>query len=345
VQPPKRLSSLAHLDSGAWRELTEDELNGVAAGELGPAPGIAGAAAVAAGPGTLATKAGPSAEPQPESVGQRLATRVEKGGVLLRRGRTQIEPSVSYSHISKNRVGLSGFSIFDVIFIGEISAEEVDRDLITSSLNVRHGLTNNLQVEAELPMQVQWEETIGGPVEDRVGSQDRYQGINDMSGSLYYQFKRENQRWPGMIANLRVKAPTGEAPRFGSGGWAVKSGLTFIKTSDPAVLFSNLAYTNTLPGDVNGTDVNSGNSFEYNLGMAYALNYNLSVNTCFEQIFVGEALSNGRKVIGSRLSVANLKAGLTYAITKNFSVDFSVGTGLTEDSPDLSATISFPYTF
>ena len=88
-----------------------------------------------------------------ESMAQRLTPRVEKGGVLLRRGHTQIEPTLSYSHISKNRVGLSGFSVFDVIFVGEIRAEEIKRDLVTSSLNIRHGVTDNFQVDLELPGQ------------------------------------------------------------------------------------------------------------------------------------------------------------------------------------------------
>jgi len=337
-------SPIPQLGPG-WRELTEEELGMVVAGELAPAAGMAGIAAAGPGP-TPAAPTLPNPEPPAaESTAQQLAPRVEKGGVLLRKGRTQIEPTVSYSHLSKNRVGLSGFSIFDVIFIGEIQAEEVDRDLVTSSLNVRHGLTDTLQVEVELPAQFQREETLSGPIEDRIGDVSHHAGANDISAAMYYQFKRETQNAPAMIAHARVKMPTGDAPRFGSGVWGLKTGLLFVKSSDPVVLFSNLGYTHTFSGDINGVDVNPGNSFEYNLGMAYALNYNLAANASFEQVFVGESTSRDRPVLGSRLIVANLKAGLTYALTKNFSVDFSVGTGLTEDSPDFTATLSFPYTF
>lgn len=345
VEPePVRLARASvQRELAAWPELTEDELDHVVAGELGPAPGLAAAAAT--GPGATPPPVETQSSTSPESAPQRLAPRVEKGGVLLRKGRTQVEPTISYSHLSKNRVGLSGFSIFDVIFIGEIQAEEVDRDLLTGSVNIRHGVTNNLQVEAELPAQLQREETLSGSIDARDQNVTRYHGVNDMNAGIFYQFRREDQRFPAMIGHMRVKAPTGKAPRFGSGVWGVKSGLLFVKTSDPVALFTNLGYTHTFSGKINRVEVNPGDAFEYNVGMAYALNYNLSANASFEQIFVGEATQNGVSVPGSRLVVANLKGGLTYAITKNFSVDFSVGTGLTEDSPDVTATVSFPYTF
>ena len=335
-----RLAQVSRQERGL-QELSEDELNTVVAGELGPAPGMA--AAVASGP--TATLPVEAISRETETQAQRLAPRVEKGGVLLRKGRTQVEPTISYSHISKNRIGLSGLSIYDVIFIGEIRAEEVERDLFTSSVNIRHGVTNKVQVDVELPAQLQREDTFGGPIEERSQSTSYYRGLNDISTGVFYQFMNESSRRPGMIAHARVKAPLGEAPRFGSGVWAVKTGLVMVKSSDPVALFSNMAYTYTFPGQVNRVDINPGNSFEYNVGLAYALNYHLAANASFEQIFVTPALQNGAAIAGSRLVLANFKAGLTYAITKNFSVDASVGTGLTEDSPDVTVSISFPYTF
>ena len=71
----------------------------------------------------------------------------------------------------------------------------------------------------------------------------------------------------------------------------------------------------------------------------------LSQGERFIASFVNESTADGVRVPGSRLVVANLKTGLTYALTKNLSFDFSIGTGLTEDSPDLTVTASFPYTF
>jgi len=91
--------------------------------------------------------------------------------------------------------------------------------------------------------------------------------------------------------------------------------------------------------------VDPGDAFEYSAGLAYALNYNLALSGSFEQIFIGESKSRGVTVKGSRLVISSLKAGINYALTKNLTLDFSVGAGLTEDSPDVTVTFSLPYTF
>jgi hypothetical protein len=323
--------------------MTDRELETVFAGAGIPTPGAVPPAAhepiaTQAGNGSVA----PQDEPPP-----RLTPRVEKGGVLLPKGKLQIEPTFSYSHTSNNRVGLSGFSVIDVIFIGEIRAEEIDRDLFTASLSARYGLTNNLQVEGEIPMQYQREEQFSGPIEERRHSLTTGHGFNDMSAGLFYQFMHEGARNPSMIAHMKLKAPTGKTPGFGSGAWGVKTGLLMVRSTDPVVLFSNMAYTMNLPTDIKGVKVNPGNAFEYSVGAAYALNYNLALNASLEQIFIGETTSGSGNsgVAGSRLIVANLKAGMTYALSRKLSMDFSVGAGLTEDSPDFSVSLSFPYTF
>ncbi len=335
-----RVARAAHRGRGL-RELSEGELDQVVAGVLAPAPGLL----VAAG-GPAATLPGGTAVEQTETIpSQTLTPRVERGGVLLRRGRTQVEPTFSYSHLSKNRVGLSGFSVFDVIFIGEISAEEIDRDLFTTSLNIRHGVTDNLQVDVEVPAQYQREETLSGPVDARVESASHDFGLNDIRTGFFYQFARERLWLPGLIAHLQAKIPTGDPPRLGSGVWGVKSGLLMVKSSDPVVLFSNLAYTVNFPGDVNGVDTDPGDSVELSAGIAYALNYNVALNAGFEQIFIGALERRGANVVGSRLVVSNLKTGLTIALTKKVSMDVSVSAGLTEDAPDLIVSVSFPFTF
>jgi hypothetical protein len=280
-----------------------------------------------------------------DEAASRPVRKVEKGGVLLRKGRTQVEPTLSYTHVSNNRVGMSGFSLFDVIFIGEIRSDEIDRDIVTSTLDIRHGITDRLQGEVSLPMQMQREEVEAGPIDERSRSVKSRRGFADISGGLSYQLVREHGTMPAMITHMKVKAPTGEAPHMGSGGWAIKSGLTMLKTSDPVMLFTNIGYNFTMQSDLNGATINPGNAIELGAGMAYALNYNLVFNGGIEQSFIGETMVNGVPAVGSRLVVANLKAGLTYALSKNLSVDLSLATGLTEDSPDMTVSVSFPYTF
>lgn len=323
--------------------LSDDQLESYVAGALGPALASSPAASMSIPASGFVQPVIPPTKS--EEMTRRLAPRVEKGGVLLPKGRTQIEPSFSYSHISKNRVGLVGTSIFDVIFIGEIRSEEIERDVITNSFSVRHGLMENLQVEANFPVQYQREAVLSGPVDEREESVSSSVGFNDINVGIHRQIFYETNRMPNVIAHTRVKIPTGDSPQFGSGVWGTKVGLTFVKTSDPVVLFSNFAYGVNYSGEVNGVDINPGNTFQYSAGIAYALNYNIGLNAGFEQIFVSPSVANGTEVVGSRLVVANLKTGVTIAFSKKVTMDLSVGAGLTEDSPDLSVVISFPFTF
>ncbi len=331
---------VARADSAALQDaqpLSEKELDSLYAGAGIPGPGLSSAAASPVAPA--------SGSGQAEQAVSHIMSRVEKGGVLLPKGKLQVEPSFSYTHFSNNRVNLSGFSLFDVIFVGEIESNEVDRDILTSSLDMRYGLGRNLQAEVSIPSQYQRQETLSGPVNERKQATSSDAGMNDISGGFSYQFMHEHGSWPNMIAQMKLKAPTGQDPKFGSGVWGLKGGLVMMKSSDPVVLFSSMAYSLNFPGQINGIDVNPGNSIELSAGLAYALNYNLAWNTSIEQVFVGESTSNNSRVAGSRLVIANLKTGLTYALTKQLSLDFSVGAGLTEDSPDLSVTVSLPYTF
>jgi hypothetical protein len=294
-----------------YAQLTDDELAQTVAGAGVPPPG----------PVALTGPAPEGSEPE-QTAATRLVPRLEKGGILLPKGKMQIEPSISYSHVSNNRVALSGFSVFDVVFIGQIRSDDVDRDIITPSLGVRYGLGHNLQAELELPTQYRREETISGPVDDRVSESSVESGFGDTSVGLFYQFAHEQGIRPSMIALMKVKMPTGTSP-IGSDAWGVKSGLVMVKNSDPVVLFSNVGYTINLPSDASGFEINQGDSFEYSAGLAYALNYHLALNGSFEQIFVGETTTSGGSIAGSRLIVANFKTGLTYAFTKNFSMDLS----------------------
>ncbi len=339
--PPMRLAKASSTPHPQDNEvMSEDELDAIFAGAGIASPGpTAAAAAAAARPNELTRSS------EIEGVATHLIPRVEKGGVLLPKGRLQVEPTISYSHVSSNRVGLSGFSVFDVIFIGEIRSDKINRDIVTSSLNTRYGVTNNLEAELDIPTQFQHEETLSGPIDNRQQSIKNRSGFTDLSGALFYQFAHEHGAIPNLIANIKVKAPTGEAPSLGSGSWGLKGGLTMVKTSDPVALFTNMGYSLNFPGSVRGMSVDPGDSFEYSAGLAYALNYNLAINGGFEQIFIGESKSNGVSVKGSRLVISNLKAGINYALTKNLTLDFSVGAGLTEDSPDVTVTFSLPYTF
>ncbi|MBX6424297.1 hypothetical protein K3767_11975, partial [Thermosulfurimonas sp. F29] len=75
----------------------------------------------------------------------------EKGGVLLPRGVLVVEPGFQYSHTSRARIAISGFTILEAIAIGQITTEVTKKDVFTTFLNLRYGLAHGWQVDCKIP--------------------------------------------------------------------------------------------------------------------------------------------------------------------------------------------------
>lgn len=276
---------------------------------------------------------------------------IEKGGILLKKGQFQIEPSILYSHFSKNRIVISGFSIFEAILIGRIYAEDAERDTILTSLTTRYGLLNNTELELRIPLRYRRDEVIV-IADNRETTNDRF-GIGDIEAAIYHQVLYEQGRVPDVVLNLQAKSRTGEDPYglatdevpLGTGHWGVKGGLTVSKTNDPVIIFGTLGYFWNIERDVAGENWDPGNTVEYGIGLAYALNPQISLNTRIEHRLTGKTERDGEEFARSQLNVATLYSGFTYAISENLAFDLTVGAGLTEDSPDFVLQLRMPYTF
>ena len=275
-------------------------------------------------------------------------TLVERGGMLLPQGKLQIEPSFTAAHFSSNRINIEGFSILPVLVIGEISTEEVKRDILIPALAARYGLLNNLQVDVSVPYRYEYD-----TVNDNLGmeSVDNIHGIGDISGSVSRQLVWEEGWRPDLLASVSVKSDTGESPYnrdigLGTGHWAVKGAIIAAKSSDPAVIFGNINYTWNIERDIAdyGT-MDPGDTIGYGVGAAIALSYQTAINFQWEQNITTKMKQGGREVNGSFLNSATVKTGFTWSISEHVSVDFSTSVGLTTDSPDYTVMIKIPYTF
>jgi opacity protein-like surface antigen len=204
--------------------------------------------------------------------------------------------------------------------------------------------------------------------------------IGDVSAGISYKLVQENIDWPDIVGSVRVKAPTGKEPYgikvrqqpdnnnlsvpdelpTGNGLWGVTAGMSFVKTLDPAVVFANLGYTyyfdrhfEDISSDPNshvGGSIKLGNSWQLGAGVAFALNDRLSIGLSFAQQLAERSKTkvdggswNGVK--GSQANAANINLGLTYAMSRHFSIIPTVAFGLSADSPNYSFSVKFPYTF
>jgi hypothetical protein len=275
-------------------------------------------------------------------------TLVEKGGMLIPRGKLQIEPSFTFAHFSSNRINIQGFSILPVLIIGDISTEAVKRDIFIQNLSLKYGIYHNLQGDLKVPHRYEFDR-----ITDNVGAESTrsYSGLGDVEFGLSRQIAYENGMIPDTIFSLSTKSNSGKSTYnrqigLGTGHWAVRGSLVAAKSSDPTVVFGSLNYTWNIKRKIaNYGEVDPGDSIGYSLGTAIALSYQTAINFGYEQSVTFKMKRNKMPVNGSFLNSASLKYGFTWSISDKSSVDFSVSTGLTTDAPDYVVEVRFPYAF
>ncbi|WP_163576376.1 transporter, partial [Halomonas faecis] len=205
-------------------------------------------------------------------------------------------------------------------------------------------------------------------------------GLGDVTANMYYRLFREGETRPDVVWNFGVTAPTGKDPYgistrivdtdnsgdnltvpnelpTGDGVWSVSTGLSFLKTVDPAIIFANIGYTHNIEESFDNIssgqqtvsgDVDLGDSVRFGFGTAFALNerFSLSMSLSYQHAFETEISTEGgpkRTVVGSSANAASVNFGATYGLTDSTSIVTSVGVGLTDDAPDFTLNFRMPF--
>ena len=147
---------------------------------------------------------------------------------------------------------------------------------------------------------------------------------------------------------LPLQLPTG------SGFYSLQPGVTWLYPSDPVVFFGNLSYlhnfarhnvsrTVLLGGKEPLGTVRVGDIADVSIGMGLALNDKASISIGYDQSFVGITKQNGKTVPGSAKSVlGTLLIGGSYRFNDKRSMNFTLGVGVTRDTPDATVTVRVP---
>jgi len=310
-------------------------------------------------------------ERREEKKATRAATTVEKGGALLPSWRFVIEPFFEYDHISGQNVSISGWTVFEAILIGQIAIQKLKRDIFIPGVTFRLGLKDaelNMKVPYFIRSDQMMKPAEGDPskiIEKDISDSD----IGDLEFYFYYHLLKEG-RWrswvPDTILRVGLKAPTGKDPYHlkrdtipgfgtiatefptGTGHWGTSVGVTFIKSVDPAVLFLNLAYYYNFErgvgrvGDIYFGDIKLGNSFEYSLGLIFALQERLSLNFALNQRLTGKTEQDGVRLADTQINSISFNIGATYMVSPRLTFDFVVGLGLSQDAPDVTVLLRMP---
>lgn len=301
------------------------------------------------------------------------------------RSRFGAELALGYSHFGDARINLDGFLALDAIFLGTISIDEVDADILTSDLTMRYGAADNLFFDASVPFLFRTSNFrsggAGGAANELVEARVSDGGLGDVSLGASFQLLSETARRPNVVITARVKAPTGQEPygidfvevegsegnlqvpdalATGSGVWGASLGVSALKTIDPMVVFGSINYFHNFERDFADIDENPGNqpgrvdvgnAIQFGAGLAYALNDRSSISMSYSQRIVGRSRlrldteDEYQRVIGSQANVALVNLGATFSLGQSLSLVASVGIGLTNDSPDMVVGIRLPYRF
>ncbi len=292
---------------------------------------------------------------------------VQSGGVLIPKGTLVIEPSLNYSHFSRNIISISGSIFYEAITVGQIQVEEIKRDIINGMLTFRYGILDRLQFNLQVPYLYRHDRVVlpAGTGTSTLGPESNSEGhgLGDIQGRIDIHALRGSGWLPDVIFNVQGKSRTGKDPYgletqtvegvtlpkelpTGTGHYGVSGGFTLVKASDPVVFFGTVNYYWNFERNVGGTfgEIKPGSSIEYVLGMAVALSERIAMNLSFQNVFTSATKQNDTKITGSDLNAANVLLGASYRLSKYVSLYVTGGIGLTRDSPDFQIQVNLPIT-
>src|SRR5690349_21162290 len=126
-----------------------------------------------------------------------------------------IEPGISYSHFSNAQLNLNGFLALDAIFLGLISIDQTNADVITSDVTARYGF-GRFQADVNVPYLYRRSNFrsggAGGNASGLIERTITSRGLGDVSAGLSYRVLKETASLPDVVVNVRGKAPTGRDP-------------------------------------------------------------------------------------------------------------------------------------
>jgi hypothetical protein len=300
---------------------------------------------------------------------------------LFKRGLT-LTPSLSQSYATSRFFTLNGFLALGAIFLGNADVSQQKSSQTAFNMNATYGLNNRTQISLNAPYlhRTTTYSTVGAGYAANQASEATvdYGGLGDISGGLFYQVARERGNSPNVVANLQFSAPTGRGPfgiknasaannnnliypstlPTGQGVWGISTGVSLIKTIDPAVLYGGANFYYYLPGkfrDISADEnmvspgyAQPGHAFSINFGTAFALNDRTSISLGYQQIVSGATRlrtfgAPWQKIMGTSLNAGMLQIGTSYTTSDRRAWVTQLGIGVTQDAPNVQLNLQLPH--
>jgi len=272
---------------------------------------------------------------------ERTLTRA--GALLLRPGEIEIEPALSYTRRETSDPVFVTSGDAGVVFIGE---NEVERDEVTASLDVKAGLPFDSQIELTLPFNYvdqSVETTVGGVAGDV--SDGSAQGIGNPRIGVAKTLLRESGWRPDIVARAYWDTKLGKEDDDGVAltGDFDEIGFSFsaTKRQDPLAFVGAVGYATVFENN----DIQPGDTLSLTAAAVLAASPSTSLRLGFTQQFSDEVEVDGEKLVGSDSSSGVLTIGASSVLGRRALLDVALDVGLNDDAPDYALRLSVPVRF
>ena len=295
----------------------------------------------------------------------------QEGGVIA--GKFELDVTESYSHMTSNQLYIDGFGILPIVVVGDVSVQNIRKDIFNTTITANYKLTDRMQVSLNVPYQqtiTRVSTATGISGKNAISANDekvnQTSDLGDISASINYTLMDEGVGRPSLFGGLSFKARNGRdvfetpdpaaKPPAGSGFYSLRGSLSASKSTAPAVVFGSLSYAynfgrNNILYTPAGKDpllissYQPGANVSLSAGVALSVNYDLSLNFSFSQAFSYTSRVNGNVLANSASNAITFRMGGIWRVNDATSIDLSVTQGLSPDAPGFTLAIRVPWRF
>lgn len=269
--------------------------------------------------------------------------RLYERAALLRRGKKVLRVGFAYHHDSANT------------FIGHWWGERRASGR-SITLGLRYGLLRDIEMSIDVPFVFREEtEIVGGWSLRRSG-----EGLGDIGFGIRYEALREGRLlWgrflsPSVILGVNYKSDMGKSPYdalgvdelpVGSGHRNVGFELTISRIVDPVLIYGLGQYTVVLKREHDNINYDSGDIFNWSLGMGFSVNPWVSIGGGVGGSVASEFEIDGEKIVGSDRTSFHTFSNLTYTISEKLRFTVRTTLGINEEATDFALSSAIFYTF
>lgn len=276
---------------------------------------------------------------------------------LLRAGKRALTWDLTYSYIGSQQISASFTDQKLTQFAIQNTKGHTITNTISADVGVRDNLTANLTV----------------PFVSKYSQGDTFSGLSNAPGDISlgarFQPFPVTREFPALTATGTLRLPTGRSPfktidgqglATGAGYASGTIGINASKVVDPVAVFGSInasyglavKHLNQTRSGLTLKEVHPGAGIGFGVGFAYAMSYNISTTVSFSEnigqrskLVLEDSSGVQQTSKTASQSSAMLNFGLGVRVSPVTTLNFTVGVGLTTDTPDFTFGMNLPLNF